>query len=61
MNNNTELTLEQLQTITGGYRMDENGHGCIDPVIVDILKKMGWDPSKNSPIRDAFWIVSDNH
>ncbi len=54
MNNNTELTLEQLQTITGGYRMDENGHGCIDPVIVEFLKKMGWDPSKNSPIRDAF-------
>ena len=44
--NNNQLTLEQLQTIAGGYYMDENGYGCIDPRLVDIMKKMGWDPRK---------------
>jgi len=44
--NNNQLTLEQLQTIAGGVYMDESGHGCIDPHLVDIMKEMGWDPRK---------------
>jgi len=43
---NNQLTLDQLQTIAGGHHMDENGHGCIDPRLVEIMKRMGWDPRK---------------